>query len=258
MASKLQHFVSKASIKGAVNTVSLLLMFLLSVAVFTFGSLYFELRYKHQLLVDEVAQLKDSQILFMVPDEQAEVMAKWMADNPVVVQSFAERARKGEITTMPIGDGSVELDIGAVAVNTAKVQVSLLDMAKQIVPAVTANANSESVDESRKVVTNMETDSAANLPVSNVAVTEASAEIKALPVLVNTAVAADSATVKINGSPPQLVSNEANNSEAEVMLDDAMLTIPAKAQMVTVTEDGVKLISLPHGGIRITTRALEE
>ncbi|PKG56575.1 hypothetical protein [Shewanella sp. GutDb-MelDb] len=234
MASQLQYLRGKKSIKGAVNTVSLLLIFLLSIAVFTLGSLYLELRYKHQLLVGEVTELKNSQILFMVPDEQAEVMAQWMANNPVFVQSYAERARKGEITTMPLGDGraesvarleSVAPDNGAITINTATTQLGAVNIAKQIIQEVTANTIDERASDSDKIATNITKDRVA---------------------------------VDIKGETPPLAIIDADSKGAEVILDEPQLTLPVKAKRVTIAEDGVKLISLPHGGIRITTRALEE
>ncbi|MCL1057858.1 hypothetical protein L2729_07555 [Shewanella gelidimarina] len=234
MASQLQHLVGNKSIKGAVNTVSLLLIFLLSIAVFTLGSLYLELRYKHQLLVGEVAELKNSQILFMVPDEQADVMAQWMANNPTFVQSYAERARKGEITTMPLGDGrtesvarleSVEPDTDAITINTATAQLGAVNIAEQMIQKVTANTIGERASDSDRLATNMTKDPAA-------------ADIK--------------------GTSLPLATIDANRKGAEVILDAPQLTPPVKAKRVTINEDGVKLISLPHGGIRITTRALEE
>ncbi|MFT5789964.1 MAG: hypothetical protein ACI8SJ_002087 [Shewanella sp.] len=234
MASQLQHLRGEKSIRGAVNTVSLLLIFLLCIAVFALGSLYLELRYKHQLLVGEVTELKNSQILFMVPDEQAEVMAQWMANNPIFVQSYAERARKGEITTMPLGDGraesvahseSVVSNNGAVRINTATTQLGALNIAKQIIQEVTANTIGERASDSDRVATNITKDRVA---------------------------------VDIKGETPSLAIIDADSKGAEVILNDPQQTLPVKAKRVTTTEDGVKLISLPHGGIRITTRALEE
>lgn len=166
-----------------------LLIFLLSIAAFTLGSLYFELKHKHQLLIDEVAQLKASQILFMVPDAQAEVMANWMVQNPTFVQPFAEQAREGQVTTMSIGDSRAE-------------------------------NSSEQVNEHDSVATKM----AADIGIKN----------KVLAIN----------TVKIK--------------DPSVVLEDTPVTFPKKVQKVSVAEDGVKLISLPDGGIRITTRALEE
>ncbi|QQX81784.1 hypothetical protein JK628_08105 [Shewanella sp. KX20019] len=274
MASHMQQLAGKTDIKGAVNTVSLLLIFLLSIAAFTLGSLYFELKYKHQLLVEEVAELKGSQILFMVPDEQAEVMANWMAENPVFVQSFAERARKGEITTMPVGDGSVEQDI-----------------VKQAVQTVTADANSEQAGDNQKVATDLASSietAAASVPVSKVPATKALATIELTGDALNESATPVNAAVTMNSKPSapasneesneatsavldaaavatpvkaqmlSVAANEVNNETATVVLDAAAVAIPVKAQMLTVSEDGVKLISLPHGGIRITTRTLEE
>ncbi|MCL1050679.1 hypothetical protein L2755_13760 [Shewanella abyssi] len=293
MASHMQQRAGKTSIKGAVNTVSLLLIFLLSIAAFSLGSLYFELRYKHQLLVAEVAQLKDSQILFMVPDEQAEVMANWMAENPVFVQSFIARARKGEITTMPIGDGSVEQNIAKQAVQTvinaavnmdstpptsASNEVSnevsnetatvVLDAAAVVIPAkvqmVTVAANDVNNETNIETATVVLDAAAVVIPVKAQMVTVAANDVNNDVNNETATVVLDAAAVVIPVKAQMVavaaneVSNDVNNETATVVLDAAAVVIPVKAQMLTVAADGVNLISLPHGGIRITTRTLEE
>ena len=229
MASRQGQYNCRANNKGAVNTVSLLVMFLLSIATFVLGSLYFELRYKNQLLLDQVAELKESQILFMVPDEQAEVMANWMAENPVFVQSFVARARAGELTSMPIGDGSVE----------------------QLSQSPTTQSNQTEPENDVTADNNID-----NTTVSPLAI---DSEGLALPSRDNRLLQQDdsSRVDKIQETVLLEDSSTAQYVPTEIV-PKTIYTLPDEAQMLNITEEGVKLISLPHGGIRITTRALEE
>ena len=229
MANKQRQYDCKANSKGAVNTVSLLVMFLLSLATFVLGSLYFELRYKNQLLLDQVAELKDSQILFMVPDEQAEVMANWMAENPVLVQSFVARARAGEITSMPIGDGSIE--------QLTQSSTTQSDQAKP--------KNGVTADKS------IDNTAADPLTIDSEDVVVPASDNRLLQQDDSPSVDTEQATVLIEDS-------SAAKYDASEIIPETIYTLPDKAQMLNITEEGVKLISLPHGGIRITTRALEE
>lgn len=245
MANKQRQYDCKANSKGAVNTVSLLVIFLLSIAAFVLGSLYFELRYKNQLLLDEVAELKDSQILFMVPDEQAEVMANWMAENPVFVESFVARARGGELTSMPIGDGSVEQLIQTSieqSVHSDAANNLATDKKKNSRPFAPLSIDSDEATEPSSHNRLMQQDNSSN----------ASSEL---------------VTAKLNGKGQEInitedkmliASSDMTEQSPNGVAEEMTYTLPDKAQMVNITEEGVKLISLPHGGIRITTRALEE
>ncbi|ACJ28327.1 Conserved hypothetical protein [Shewanella piezotolerans WP3] len=229
MANKQRHYDCRANSKGAVNTASLLVMFLLSIAAFVLGSLYFELRYKNQLLQDEVAELKESQILFMVPDEQAEVMANWMAENPVFVQSFVARARAGELTSMPIGDGSVE----------------------QLIQSSTTQANQAEAENGVAADKNI-----INTEVGQLAIDSAESTV---PLVDNRLLRQDDSS---SVEPVQATALQKDSSVTEhvpnEIVPETIYSFPDQAQMLNITEEGVKLISLPHGGIRITTRALEE
>ncbi len=171
--------------RGEINTLSLLLMFLLSIASFTFGSLYFESQHKNKLLSSEVQKLKNSQVLLMVPDKQAEVMAKWMAENPHFVSSFVDKAKQGESTVLPIGPGALQQSSG----RSVSLQSSDLVAGER-------KAASISLQQPKKI-------------------------------------------------KPILEQQQTPKS-----------TAPAPKQSITLSEsaDGVKLISLPHGGIRVTTR----
>ena len=243
MANVARHTKSQRRNIGAVNTVSLLLIFLLGVAVVALGSLYLEQKHKNKLLLEQVAELKDSQILFMVPDEQAEVMANWMSNNPVMVQSFVERARKGELTTMPIGHGKMASPLNSVTtapitIDDTRTEQPALRVSKTVQNSASVFTEIVSSQQDHKTRV-LPVDSATSQPIVNIAATELLAHKPATDTLT-----ADDAPI-VNGAPKQ-------------PLDDGIESFPVKAQMLNVTDEGVKLISLPHGGIRITTRALED
>ncbi|MGS0682896.1 hypothetical protein ACVBIL_17290 [Shewanella sp. 125m-7] len=196
--------------RGEMNTLSLLILFLLSIASFTFGSLYFESQHKNKLLSSEVQKLKNSQVLLMVPDEQAEVMANWMAENPHFVQSFVDKAKQGESTVLPIGPG-----------------INQAEQAQTQRPKTQRPYMSTDVQQ-----------------VSNKTVSASSVEKERLN---NQSQLAESATKNKVG-----VANNNNNNTSANNLQQP------KSVKVNEREDGVKLISLPHGGIRVTTREPEE
>ncbi|MEZ9822050.1 hypothetical protein AB4238_15730 [Shewanella sp. 10N.286.45.A1] len=244
MASKQRQYECRTNTRGAVNTVSLLVMFLLSIAAFVLGSLYFELRYKNQLLQDEVAELKESQILFMVPDEQAEVMANWMADNPVFVQSFVARARAGELTLMPIGDGSVE----------------------QLIQNSITQSNQSAPENSTTVGKSIDNTVLEPSTIESAKLKAVATENRSLHENDSPSVDAVHVTAKIDGQELAENADDKQPKESYTAAEQAsnglapqtIYSLPDKAKMLNVTEEGVKLISLPHGGIRITTRAIEE
>lgn len=140
-----------------------LALFLFLVALVVVAALYWDLRQKNRQLSEKVAQLESSQVLLMVPDEQAAIIADWMSRHP---QQTA----------------------------------SLLDVIR---PKVTSG-------------TGPEAPTSANLSVS-----------------------------------PGDISPERTQGEA-----GATVPLPAQTEDAKVTEleNGVKVIRLPHGGIRVTTR----
>ncbi|WP_345889344.1 membrane anchored protein in chemotaxis locus [Shewanella algae] len=140
-----------------------LALFLFVVALVVVAALYWDLRQKNRQLSEKVAQLESSQVLLMVPDEQAAIIADWMSRHP---QQTA----------------------------------SLLDVIR---PKVTSG-------------TEPEAQTSAKLSVS-----------------------------------PGDISPERTQGEA-----GAAVPLPAQTEDTRVTEleNGVKVIRLPHGGIRVTTR----
>lgn len=68
--------------KGMSRTGLVLSLFLVSVLCLVFGSLYLDSRNKMALLKEEVSRLQQSQVLLMVPDDQAVVIADWLEKHP--------------------------------------------------------------------------------------------------------------------------------------------------------------------------------
>ncbi|WP_299807146.1 hypothetical protein [uncultured Shewanella sp.] len=219
--------------RGEINTLSLLLLFLLSIASFTFGSLYFESQHKNKLLSSEVQKLKSSQVLLMVPDEQAEVMAIWMAENPHFVSTFVDKATQGESTVLPIGPGAMLQSLG----QSASSQPSELIVEK-------LKSESVSRQEAIKVKALSEKD---NEQASNGA-TAKTEQQQTVALLQEPYIAAE-----------LMDKTEERHSPSQVK-DTAFSGKRVAKQAVTLSEsaDGVKLISLPHGGIRVTTREPEK
>jgi hypothetical protein len=77
-----------------------LCLFLMSVLCLVFGSLYLDSRNKLALLNEEISRLKQSQVLLMVPDDQAVVIADWLEKNPkqtnALIDMFATSSINGK------------------------------------------------------------------------------------------------------------------------------------------------------------------
>ncbi|MCL1139613.1 hypothetical protein [Shewanella pneumatophori] len=219
IGKRFKHGLGMVCQRGEINTFSLLTIFLLSVTAVSFGSLYFDSQHKNKLLSAEVTELKNSQVLLMVPDEQAAVMADWMANNPQFVQSFVEKARKGESTVLPIGPGvskNSANNSGATERNNHAAQAS---SQRQAQPKKQAQEQVEDQVVLQSKLSNQEV----LQPNTNVA--------------------------KPNTEKVSTVSVKSNAGLRNVRQDE-----PSKAVTVVESEDGVKLIRLPHGGVRVTTR----
>ena len=192
--------------RGASNTLLLLAIFLLSVTAFSFGSLYFDSQHKVKVLTAEVNELTKSQVLLMVPDEQAAVMANWMANNPEFVQGFVDKARKGEATVLPIGPGAAREVVDSKALNQQKAQHAAQSSAP-VAREGYFNGSEQAID---KLVES-----------------------------------------EADDLKPSTVSKDI---KSQIAANDAVNQHPAQAVTVLESDDGVKLIRLPHGGVRVTTR----
>ncbi len=164
-----------------VNIKVKLALFLLAMAALVATLLYIELLSKNKLLLERVEQLEQSQVLLMVPDEQAQAIATWLAQNPEQTQSILEQAHLGEQVSIPMGPG--------------------------------ANTSSQTRIEQHEVP----------------------------PLLQNVEEEAQGARTKEELSP----------DSQSTKRDTAPKLAP---KVVAEGKDGVKVIKLPHGGIRVTTR----
>ncbi|GGZ40949.1 hypothetical protein C8J23_12073 [Shewanella chilikensis] len=70
-----------------------LALFLCLVALLVVAALYWDLRQKNRQLSEEVTQLESSQVLLMVPDEQAAIIADWMSRHPQQTASLLDVIR---------------------------------------------------------------------------------------------------------------------------------------------------------------------
>lgn len=76
-----------------------LMLFLLTLAVITLSSLYFDMLKKNDLLKADVTRLEASQVLLMVPDEQAADIANWLAQHPEQTETIIEFAGRDKNST---------------------------------------------------------------------------------------------------------------------------------------------------------------
>lgn len=198
-----------AKSKGKFSTFSILIIFLLSVAVFVFASLYLETRHKNELLVSEVQRLESSQVLLMVPDEQAEVVAKWMSENPEATKALLEQAKPKQEVKVSVGPGVVDTPAFDKNSKTAALEVS-----------------DKHVDETQPV--------SESLPQAKRTENTIDDMIEVLP---------NEAVVTFQ----EAIENTISTDEG----DESRLIAP---RTISEDEQGVKVIVLPHGGIRVTTR----
>lgn len=89
--------------KQQISTTTMLWLFLLIISSIVTGALYFDMRHKNSLLEAKIAELENSQVLLMVPEEQAQTFAQWMAANPKVTQSIIGQAQPGSQVRIEMG-----------------------------------------------------------------------------------------------------------------------------------------------------------
>lgn len=169
------------------STNSVLIILLMAIAILCLGALSLDYRHKNSLLREDIKRLESTQVLLMVPDEQAEAIATWLASHPDQTKAMLQLAAPGEQKAVAIGPEPTQIGIP--------------------------------------------------------------------PLLGKQSAAMDTAKDKANQQP--LVPTLLQTPEAEVKAATSPIE-PNKAQMLPVVisenADGVKVISLPNGGIRVTTR----
>ncbi|MGL4713104.1 MAG: membrane anchored protein in chemotaxis locus [Shewanella sp.] len=170
------------------STNSVLIMLLMGITILVLGALSLDYRRKNSLLQAEVKRLESSQVLLMVPDEQAEAIATWLSSHPDQTKVMLQLASPGERKAVEIGPN---------------------------VPL--------------------------NVP----------------PLLDKQSAVGDNDTTKHHAEQEFSIPTHLQVPAARVN-SASMLTEPKNAAMLPVVisenADGVKVISLPNGGIRVTTR----
>lgn len=70
---------------------TVLLLFVLVLITVVMTGLYLDLRHKFSALEEKNRELADSQVLLMVPDDQAEALARWLETHPNETQRLLQR-----------------------------------------------------------------------------------------------------------------------------------------------------------------------
>jgi hypothetical protein len=187
--------VSVAKPAAKLGTFTVLSLSLLTVCTLCLALLCLSLQQKNSALSAEVKRLSASQILLMVPEEQAKPIADWLATHPDETQSLLDRVHPSA-GQMPL----VKVD------GTKLTQDSALDaLSRQRAEATAGDA-----------------------PVNAL-----------LPMVL------DHESLQLG--PDQEMS-------AEMHEDPALNLATTHPVIQTENKQGIKVIVLPHGGIRVTTR----
>lgn len=171
--------MAKVTVPMSTNIV--LTMLLMGIAIVCLGALSLDYHRKISLLRDDVKRLESTQVLLMVPDEQAEAIATWLASHPDQTKAMVKLASLGQQKAVTLGPETLKAQADNIA--------PLLDKS-------------------------------------------------------------------LDTSPTMDKSSELNQTQAQLMPEQANTTHGAGAVPVIISKnaDGVKIISLPNGGIRVTTR----
>lgn len=168
-----------AKVTTPVSTNVVLIMVLMGIAIVCLGALSLDYHRKINLLRDEVKRLESTQVLLMVPDEQAEAIATWLASHPDQTKAMLKLASPGEQKAVTLGPET-------------------LTAPEDNIPPLLDKALDKSLDKSSE---------------------QNQTQTPLMPEQSN--------TINSTGTVPVIISENA---------------------------DGVKIISLPNGGIRVTTR----
>ncbi|WP_317846453.1 membrane anchored protein in chemotaxis locus [Shewanella inventionis] len=99
-----------ANSSTSLTTKLMLGLFLCVIAIVVLGSLYLDSQRKMAVLTKEIEHLKASQVLLMVPEEQAENIANWLLTHPEQTQAMINQTAKDEARSVLIGPGAIETD----------------------------------------------------------------------------------------------------------------------------------------------------
>ncbi|GGP45414.1 membrane anchored protein in chemotaxis locus [Shewanella saliphila] len=92
---------------SAFSTKLMLVLFLCCIAIIVLASLYVDSRRKMALMTQEIEQLKSSQVLLMVPEEQAANIANWLSQHPEQTQAIIKTGTQDEAKSVLIGPGAI-------------------------------------------------------------------------------------------------------------------------------------------------------
>lgn len=166
-----------------------LIMLLMGIAIVSLGALNLDYRHKNIDLREEIQRLQASQVLLMVPDEQAELIATWLASHPDQTKAMLQLAAPGEHKAVTIGPEVLDT------------------VPKNDVPPLLDRHHSVTIE---------------------------STESFSVPELLQ--------------APMDDAQHVIQNTIAPIQ-DVKMLPV-----VISENAEGVKVISLPNGGIRVTTR----
>ncbi|MFB2637801.1 membrane anchored protein in chemotaxis locus [Shewanella bicestrii] len=85
------------------STNIVLIIVLMAIAILCLGALSLDYHRKITALRDDVKRLESTQILLMVPDEQAEAIASWLASHPDQTKAMLKLASPGEQKAVTLG-----------------------------------------------------------------------------------------------------------------------------------------------------------
>lgn len=172
-----------AKVTTPVSTNVVLIMVLMGIAIVCLGALSLDYYRKISLLRDEVKRLESTQVLLMVPDEQAEAIATWLASHPDQTKAMLKLASPGEQKAVTLGPET-------------------LTAPEDNIPPLLDKSLDKPLDKSLDK------------------------------------------------------SSEQNQTQTPLMPEQSNTTNSTGTVPVIISEnaDGVKIISLPNGGIRVTTR----
>lgn len=92
-----------------VSTNIVLIMVLMGIAIVCLGALSLDYHRKISLLRDDIKRLESTQVLLMVPDEQAEAIATWLASHPDQTKAMLKLASPGEQKAVTLGPETLKV-----------------------------------------------------------------------------------------------------------------------------------------------------
>ncbi|MEZ8185164.1 membrane anchored protein in chemotaxis locus [Shewanella sp. 5S214] len=92
------------------QTKHMLGFFLCFITILVLAGLYVDANKKITLLKQDVARLTDSQVLLMVPEEQAANIANWLTQHPEQTQAIVASAGQEQAKSVLFGPGALDDD----------------------------------------------------------------------------------------------------------------------------------------------------